>query len=680
MKLLVLVLLTLPIVATSQSVPKHTYHDLLQAQDLRDGMAMTGFLKDKNPSVRSRAAIACGSIQDTSHIDELVHLLSDPKEEIRSAAAFALGQLQFVADSAQRSLVSATLTKRLGFESNAQAVQRILEALGKIGDEYSLSVVVATGQSRTNPSVKAEAALAIGRYAYRGVKSKIATNFAAGLLAPSFKGQQWKAAYALMRIADASLFAAIETHLLQAASHSDPNVRMFVATALGKLEGSPKAVNALLSLTLSDKDWRVRVNAIKSMAKVEKDVFVRVLPRLCILTADSVDHVAITALSSLGEMKLGSTRFAPETRRALLGVMNDDGRYSQRRKREAAIAYARTFGVMSFQTLFESFTQNKLTKRSFIASLAHVSNHVAVRTLLDFLGDPNPQVQRETLESLQSCSKSAHEDSSLTELVKPAFVNALSLTDMSVIATAANALADSSFADVRSVGPLVAALRRLKSPEDSDAMVSIIQALGQLKALDAVAPLESELIDSDHVVAREATKALEQITGKSYKQMVPAAPPTQTNFDWNLLESIQKNPKVNVQTNEGSFVIQLLPDESPFTCMNFAALIRKGFFDGLIFHRVVPNFVIQGGDPRGDGWGGPGYTIRSEFGLEHYERGTVGVASSGKDTEGCQWFVTHSFTPHLDGRYSIFGKVISGLDIVDKIAIGDTITTMAFAK
>jgi cyclophilin family peptidyl-prolyl cis-trans isomerase len=119
-----------------------------------------------------------------------------------------------------------------------------------------------------------------------------------------------------------------------------------------------------------------------------------------------------------------------------------------------------------------------------------------------------------------------------------------------------------------------------------------------------------------------------------------------------------------------------LPDESPFTCINFATLIRNGFFDGLSFHRVVPNFVIQGGDPRGDGWGGPGYSIRSEFGSEHYDEGTVGVASSGKDTEGCQWFVTHSKTPHLDGRYTIFGNIVSGMEVVNKIQVGDKILKM----
>jgi cyclophilin family peptidyl-prolyl cis-trans isomerase len=107
--------------------------------------------------------------------------------------------------------------------------------------------------------------------------------------------------------------------------------------------------------------------------------------------------------------------------------------------------------------------------------------------------------------------------------------------------------------------------------------------------------------------------------------------------------------------------------------MSFLKLARRGFYRSLSFHRVVPNFVIQGGDPRGDGWGGAGYSLRSEFSSLTYETGTVGIASAGKDTEGPQFFVTQSPQPHLDGRYTIIGKVVSGMAVVDTILVGDHI-------
>ncbi|OGU25133.1 MAG: peptidylprolyl isomerase [Ignavibacteria bacterium GWA2_54_16] len=116
-----------------------------------------------------------------------------------------------------------------------------------------------------------------------------------------------------------------------------------------------------------------------------------------------------------------------------------------------------------------------------------------------------------------------------------------------------------------------------------------------------------------------------------------------------------------------------MKDDAPFTVLSFVKLAQKGFYDGLGFHRVVPNFVLQGGDPRGDGWGGPGYAIRSEYSFARFGRGMVGIASAGKDTEGCQFFITHLPTPHLDGRFTVFARVVDGFDVVDRLQVGDTI-------
>ncbi len=131
-------------------------------------------------------------------------------------------------------------------------------------------------------------------------------------------------------------------------------------------------------------------------------------------------------------------------------------------------------------------------------------------------------------------------------------------------------------------------------------------------------------------------------------------------------------PEVRCVTDRGTFTIRLDGRRAPNTCATFLELIRRGFFDGLAFHRVVPDFVIQGGDPDGTGWGGPGFTIRSEWSDAPYERGTVGIAHSGKDTGGSQFFVAHSAQPHLDGRYTVFGKVVDGMEIVDLVQPDDT--------
>jgi len=133
------------------------------------------------------------------------------------------------------------------------------------------------------------------------------------------------------------------------------------------------------------------------------------------------------------------------------------------------------------------------------------------------------------------------------------------------------------------------------------------------------------------------------------------------------------SPHVFIETAKGTIEFELAVLDAPQTSWSFMTLVRKGFFNGLQIHRVVPNFVVQDGDPRGDGEGGPGYTIRDELNERPFLRGTVGMALSWKDTGGSQFFITHSPQPHLDARYTAFGKVVNGMDVVDRIQQGDTI-------
>ena len=125
------------------------------------------------------------------------------------------------------------------------------------------------------------------------------------------------------------------------------------------------------------------------------------------------------------------------------------------------------------------------------------------------------------------------------------------------------------------------------------------------------------------------------------------------------------------RTAKGTFRVALDSQEAPLTSGNLYALAQKGYFNGLRFHRVVPDFVAQGGDPRGDGEGGPGYSIRCEMTRRPYARGVLGMALSGKDTGGSQFFFTHAPQPHLDGRYTAFGEVVEGMDVVDRLLEGD---------
>jgi peptidyl-prolyl cis-trans isomerase B (cyclophilin B) len=140
-----------------------------------------------------------------------------------------------------------------------------------------------------------------------------------------------------------------------------------------------------------------------------------------------------------------------------------------------------------------------------------------------------------------------------------------------------------------------------------------------------------------------------------------------------LDQRFDQAPVVVLETNKGEVVIRTTPEDAPIHVANFVKLVEGGFYDGLVWHRVVPNFVIQGGDPQGTGWGGPGYALRDEIHPTPYRRGMVGMPKAGKDTGGCQIFITHVPTPHLDGNYTIFGQVIEGDEVIDQIEVGDRI-------
>lgn len=162
------------------------------------------------------------------------------------------------------------------------------------------------------------------------------------------------------------------------------------------------------------------------------------------------------------------------------------------------------------------------------------------------------------------------------------------------------------------------------------------------------------------------------VEGKPH-QNLSLANPQNHPINWEYVKQIPSKKQLTLITNKGNIVLQLNVNSAPGTVAYFLQLAEEGFYNGKFFHRVVPNFVVQGGDPKGIGIGATEYSIRSEFQLENFDKAAVGIASAGKDTESCQFFISHVATPHLDGRYTLFAKVIQGMDIVNQIEIGDFI-------
>jgi len=144
----------------------------------------------------------------------------------------------------------------------------------------------------------------------------------------------------------------------------------------------------------------------------------------------------------------------------------------------------------------------------------------------------------------------------------------------------------------------------------------------------------------------------------------------------------KKTYRVRIETDRGDIELDFYPQYAPKTVNNFVFLAREGFYDGVAFHRVIPDFVIQGGDPTGTGRGGPGYRFEDEFAgnpLIH-ERGVMSMANAGPGTNGSQFFITHSPQPHLNGKHTVFGKVVLGLDVVDAIRQGDRMVRVSIVE
>jgi cyclophilin family peptidyl-prolyl cis-trans isomerase len=206
------------------------------------------------------------------------------------------------------------------------------------------------------------------------------------------------------------------------------------------------------------------------------------------------------------------------------------------------------------------------------------------------------------------------------------------------------------------------------------ARTAALDALTAYGAAEAGETLRAALQDKDWAVRVRADELLAALEpGSAPRTIAPSPNAPIGRYDDGPLIAPQNSPHVFIETAYGTIEFELAVLDAPQTCRNFIELAAKGFFNGLEVHRVVANFVVQDGDPRGDGEGGPGYTIRDELNERPYLRGTVGMALEWRDTGGSQFFITHSPQPHLDAKYTAFGHVVNGMDVVDRIKPGDVI-------
>ena len=635
---------------------------LLALEDARSGGAgeLEGLLRDPDRGVRRRAALAAGRVADPALVPALAELLGDPEPEVRRMAAFALGL------AGDRAAVDRLLASLADHDGGVRG--RAAEALGRIGDPRAAPaiaglVVGALPKTITRMTVRgddpgsaedswAEQRLAL--FALARLKDVSAARHA--LLdgdRPRF--DWWAATWVAMRLESGEL----RPVLAASASASDPRARALAARGFGALKDL-SAVELLQPLT-RDADESVALHALRALAAIGD---VRGTATAAALVASSSDVVRREALRALAVLPPD-----PSLVPRLVSLLAERDPWV----RAAALGALARADRGSFALVLSGSDPDPVwwVRSALASALGAVGDEMSVGVLHAMLRDEDPRVLPAVLEGLSL----ARGRDALDTLRRH-----LDHEDLGVRVAAAERIA--ALGDAAASPALLAAWRRgkLDGPGALEARIAAVKALAAQKDDAARAGL-------DEVARDDPSRAVRSLAALALRERGAEAPDPG-------LETVRRpaldyreamapyapragvplyTPRAFLRTRHGTIEIHLDVVEAPLTTASFVDLARAGFYDGLVFHRVEPGFVVQAGCPRGDGNGGPGHALRCEITRRPYGRGAVGMALSGKDTGGSQFFVTLGPQPQLDGGYTLFGQVVAGMDAVDRIRPGDVI-------
>ncbi len=610
-----------------------------------------------------------GQIQDSNSLAILIPLLKN--NELRSSVIFSIGQIGFANQSVSlKNRIESELSSEFLQTKNTYETVQLLRVIGKNGSQFEC---INTGLVHQNDSVIFESALAYAKYAQRGLFNDRSDSLLYSWLISQSDRVRWAVSHAIMRRHTRKDAETILYHLYDGNS----TVRMELVRALGLINYDTKdtikkiVINQLAQTLFHDTDWRVRVNAATSLGsfKFKLDD----LKKIYFLSAfgparDTNTHVRISIIRSIPKSYSDDAVGESDLINGLLSFY--DFAVNQE-KAEIAIAMAKMRGEgilnnpkfikLCEQTLADS---SQYLRARIPEALGETKSEKAIPLLRKYFQDQFLLTKNNVLDALSKIGGTKAEMFSR---------EALDTKNPTIFSLAAANLTSFKDVDADEVSELIINAYRKIDPAiwDAESLTGLFDAIGQLKSKKSSEFLKQFLKDSDPFIAKSAARNIEKLSGEKFPSN--GFVKRDTIDEIFLTRLFEKKPMATIETSKGKIELEFYMDEAPLTVMNFIKLSEKKYFNESAFHRVVPNFVIQGGDPLGTGWGGPGYSIRSEFSDLNYERGTVGMASSGKDTEGSQWFITHASQPHLDGRYSIFARVRRGMDVVDQIQIGDQI-------
>ena len=638
---------------------------ILQLEDERQlrggGGDLLTLVRDPEARVRRRAALAAGRVKLPEAIAALTTTLqSDSDAEVRQMAAFAMG---LIGDAGAAPALLAALT-----DPDPLIQGRAAEALGMIAHKDAAQPISAMIAAHVNgnalagitpddmayPKAPGAEAVRLGTFALVRLASYEA--LAAALLDQGGRPRSrwWPVAYAFQRLNDPRA----ATALVDLFNGEGQLTRAFAARGLAASKDPRAAAPLLAAVEDASAPLAVRIQAVRGVAALGDPAGAAVMRRL--IVSPRVDQnlqlEAIVALSQLRDpasidllIDLATAEW-PSARAAALNAL--------------ALASADTF-ISAISSLDPD--PHWSVRASLAATLGALGRERAEAPLTAMLSDTDQRVIPAVLDALAKINASN---------VAEVLTARLKSDDPVVRGAAARGLAT-----IKATSAAAALAEAFTTGQRDGLYVARTNALDALTALDPAAArpvLTAALADRDWAVrVRAAEHLLKLDRSADVSSMRPAPPPAAPELAAiEPMISPKFSPQAYIDTAKGTIQIELAVLDAPRTVANFIALVRKNYFRGVQLHRVVPDFVVQDGDPRGDGEGGPGYTIRDEINQRPYLRGAVGMALDWPDTGGSQFFITHSPQPHLDGRYTVFGQVVAGMDVVDRLQQWDTINTI----
>ena len=632
------------------------------------------------PSVQVWCALALGRIGNPRALTWLYEALRSPSAAVRAAAAFAVGEIE------DRELLRAEgrrvddrapfELRRLLDDTALSAGMRAVEALGKAGgDADALEIVRRLEHFQYDGSPEQRAYLGHALTALMRLKNPAARPVFARLAGTGDPEIQWRVANAIYRMRDRESRPVLER--LIESPHLD--VRAHAARALGVC--ADPALATVLTPLLSPVDrpggpvvpLSVRVSALQALASLKS---VQAVPAIeaaiwnPAIRSGSPDWVnfAIAAAAALGNIG------AVDSAGTLQRLVHMSGPVAN----SAVVALARLLRddpERFFSLVGDARFDTPPAKRAWAAALAELAGERATAELKSMLlrasGSGAGDAEHLAIPAvLQALARRQAPDAQ--EILNAYLVS----HDEVAVRTAAAAFQPA--AGAAPWKPFLQAYAGIDAGAGPETRTAILDRLEPWAATSEVqAFLRSVLRDP----ARNARIAAARLLRMGAVTDVPEDPgeseTRMTDINYARVASSRSDRTVAImETVRGTIEIELFRADAPLTVANFVSLAQGKFFDGLTFMRVVPYFVIQGGDPRNDQEGGPGYTIRCEINMRPFERGSVGMALAGKDTGGSQFFITLSPQPHLDSGYTCFARVISGMPAVEQMVPGDRILSV----